>query len=405
MNLLQPETALLDDIRVLSSNLVGRIRGFVDDTRVRRIAANYSANAEQRRVDLGFNAFALVSDIYYRENFHSDIMVAILDPRGAHGHGDRFLRLFLEFLRDRHHLDINPDDYRNAQVVRESARIDVLIWDKTSGKAIIVENKINGAGDMDRQVARYLEEVEDVRHMTCDAIIYLTLQLKGWPGTHGWHDDEKDRVNRLLKPICAFADAPDDLYSGWLGPCVGLAADSSLEVAHVIRQYRQLILKLGQNAMNQPLMEEFYSLLKEGERYKAAVQVADIMKQLPAFRCQRLYEGFLGRREPFFGLSIYGNTTLIFEGLPIEGGARIKIDIDNDHPCKTTVSFWDNADRPDHKLPRKILDAIHRTEDFNETSDGRPAKSFDFPSGEEDLDKFIEKFLASLQGYVRPASA
>lgn len=399
---LTEEVRLLDEISENTSRLLRRFQDFVDDPDLRDLGSRFAENLKKREVNLGFNAFALASDVYHRENLHSDVMAAILDPRGSHGQGDQFLMLFLQFLRDWHQLDLDPDDYRDALIEREPGRIDVLIRGTRGDqpKAIIIENKINGAGDMDRQVVRYLETVEDGWNFKCEAIIYLTLQLKGFPGTHGWTAAQRDRVFPLLKPICAFADSSDDLHSGWLAPCIQSTADSSPEVAHVIRQYQLLILKLGRNAMNQPLMEEFYELLKDGERYKAAIQLSDIMNQLPAFRCQRLLNHFQGRSRPFSSVGPYLATTLIFIGLPIEGGGPIKIDVDNDNPTKTTVSFWDQEDRSENKLPKEILRSIGRLDDFNEFSGDRPAKTFAFPLGEAALYEFLTGFLASLQQYV-----
>lgn len=48
--------------------------------------------------DLGFNPFALMSDMYYRENFHSDIIRAILDPNGPHRENGLFLLSFVNLL-------------------------------------------------------------------------------------------------------------------------------------------------------------------------------------------------------------------------------------------------------------------------------------------------------------------
>jgi hypothetical protein len=403
MNLLESETALLDDIHALSSNLVGRVRRFVDDHQVRRIAATYAANAARRKVDLGFNAFALVSEIYHRENLHSDVMAAILDPQGAHGQGDRFLRLFLEFLRDKHQVALDLDDYRDASVEREPGRIDLLIRGAHGDrrKAIIVENKINGAPDMERQVAGYLKKVEDVWSLKCDAIIYLTLQQKGWPGTHGWDDDEKDRVNSLLKPICAFADAPDDLYYGWLGPCVATAADSSLEVTHVIRQYRQILLKLGQTAMNQPLMEAFYDLMKDPERHQTALSVTAMVNDLPAFRCQRLMEMFQRKASPFRKVYFYRQDLLVFENCGVE---NLKIHVETTQPGRTVVSFWNCIEEDQiETTPRKILTDLNLIDQFSCVR-GWFNRDFSFPSGEKDLEDFLAGFLSRLQDHLKPST-
>lgn len=397
MNLLLAETALLEDIRVLSEDFFGRVRGFVDDPVVRTMASTHAANAARRKVDLGFNPFALVSDVYHRENFHSDVLATVLDPHGAHGQGDRFLRLFLEFLRDRYHLAIDPDDYRNATVIRESARIDVLIWDEISRKALILENKINGAGDMERQVVRYLEEVVDVRRLTCDTIVYLTLLQKKLPDRTDWTLPEIHRVEPLLRLVCAYEESgrDDDLYHGWLKACVDHCPVA--DVALVIDQYRQILLKLGQNAMNQPLMEAFYDLMKDPERHKTALSVIAMVNDLPAFRCQRLMEAFQRKASPFRKVYSYRPDLLVFENCGVE---NLKIHVETTHPERTVVSFWNCIEGEQiDTTPRKILSDLDRIDQFV-CNEGWFNREFGFPSGEELLSEFLEDFLKKLHQYI-----
>ena len=118
-------------------------------------AARLHRLGERKDASLGFNAFALVSDTYYRENFHSDIIRAILDPHSGHGEGALFLQKFVDFISTEARTtgkakladmlrNLAVDD--SAEVTREEGRVDVKI--KASEWTIIVENKINGAGDM-----------------------------------------------------------------------------------------------------------------------------------------------------------------------------------------------------------------------------------------------------------------
>ena len=65
-----------------------------------RCAKNFRRLANKEDVSLGFNAFALVSNTYHRENFHSDILAAILNPLSEHGEGALFLKQFLTFIAD-----------------------------------------------------------------------------------------------------------------------------------------------------------------------------------------------------------------------------------------------------------------------------------------------------------------
>ncbi len=47
------------------------------------------------RTDIGFNVFTLSSDFYYRENFHSDIIKAFLNPRDKHNEENKYLNKFI----------------------------------------------------------------------------------------------------------------------------------------------------------------------------------------------------------------------------------------------------------------------------------------------------------------------
>lgn len=403
MSPLSDHVNLLNAICGLSTDLLDSLHAFVDD--LKHLAHEYEENQKgiKQASDLGFNAFAMVSDVYHRENFHSDVIAAILDPDGAHGQRNQHLHLFLKFLRDHHEVPLSLKDYENAQVKREPGRIDLLISDKKSKKTIIVENKINGAGDMNRQVVRYLETVEDKWGQKCDAIIYLCLDQIKTPQTHGWTDSERMRVKPLLRSVIAYENEPKDLCQGWLTACAETTPDS--EVSHVIRQYQQLILKLGQNAMNKPLMQKYYELMENETRYNAALSLVAMMKDLHAYRAQRLYEEYLPKRQPFLHSYLYKSEYTIFEGLPITEGSRIKIDIETWPDDHTKLCLWDNADMEQGILPKRILKEIGLLDKFsNPGGNGRWYYSdFQFPKGEAALRAFMDDFLQRLQNYVESA--
>ena len=71
--------SLLREIVVLNNASFGAINGLVTNSGM-RVASDYRAALRKRDVDIGFNLFALISDLYYRENFHSDILRALIDP-------------------------------------------------------------------------------------------------------------------------------------------------------------------------------------------------------------------------------------------------------------------------------------------------------------------------------------
>jgi hypothetical protein len=375
------------------------VKSFLQSEEVINITRSFHSNMVRREVDVGFNVFALVSDVYHKENLHSDVLAAILDPEGLHKRGDLFLRLFLEYLREHHGLNISAASFQNSQVVRESGRMDLLIFDDVSREAIIIENKINGAGDMERQVARYLKDVEDTRRYRCKGIVYLTLHQKGQPSYRGWSPSEIQRVTPLLVPVAAFDDSPQDLCSGWLARCVKEATATDDGVRHVLQQYHQIILKMGQDAMNQPLMETFLDMLRDPNCQRTVSSIATMWRDLPAYRSLRLFERFRGRHSPFFEISLYRPTLLMFEGIPLEKGARIKIHIDTSSDKQSLMVFWDNED-DSAALPRAILSDLGMMDHFSEHNVSSFAHAYAFPAGEDALGDDLERFLQQLREYV-----
>lgn len=357
---------------------------------IRRLADRYAECVRKRDVNIGFNLFHLISEVYHRENLHSDIMHALLDPSGKHGEGSLFLRLFLKHLGDHQHVNLCLADYSQATVTREDARIDLLIRDNESKKAIIIENKINGAHDMDRQVVRYLEIVEDSWGFQCDAIVYLCLNRKTLPDRSGWKEVEKSRVTPLLRVVCAYDESEDDLFNGWLLDC--LDSSQNDEVKHVIRQYRDSILKIGRNLMNQPVMDEFYQMINQRDHYDAAISLAPMIADLPSYRCQKLVETFQ-IESPFNKVWYYNSCMAVFDGLR---DRRIKIHMTTSSADNTTVQFWNNEDSdPEGELPRQILQDIGMNDSFS-FDDGWFTKEFKFPDKEEDLYSFLGEFLSKL---------
>ena len=124
-----------------------------------------------------FTVFEVISDLYYRENFHSDLIAFFLDPNENHGMGSLGIELLIDLIVEETGWHINANDYDDSTVVREEGRIDILIRDDYSKHAILVENKMNNAGDMDRQIPRYCDILEEQGYII-DAAVYLPMLKK-----------------------------------------------------------------------------------------------------------------------------------------------------------------------------------------------------------------------------------
>ena len=143
------------------------------------------------------------------ENDHTRILLAILKS-GQDNEGQNLpvLRSFTHQMGIDCNLDgIKRSDIRfNKGYIVENNRsfIDGLIY-KEKEFAIIIENKIEGAGDQRKQIERYIESLNKFEEVTLDNIwvIYLTkdgtLHDTGRPTEESYNEDSQYNIdNRLL---------------------------------------------------------------------------------------------------------------------------------------------------------------------------------------------------------------
>ena len=215
---------------------------------------------EQKKKQVGFNLLTASSYTSHLENFHSDIIAALLNPKGLHGEGSLFLELLIDFLNKNYHTKIDKSNFRNAIVTREKGRIDIWIRDEVSKCAIIIENKINNASDTANQLDNYYNFSTDKEYDVC-CIIYLSLG-----GYKTAPNAENNEVNKLVKNIPAYSKTLPDLYNGWL--LKSLTQNIHTDTYTFVYQYAKLIPYLSNNNMNTDIKEEFYEFLSQNKAKK-----------------------------------------------------------------------------------------------------------------------------------------
>lgn len=371
------------------------------------LAQEYEENLEKRNADIGFNLFELISDHYYRETFHSDILNALLDPEQKHGEKDKFLKLFLHYLNSQHEAKINLTHYSDAKVVKEEGRIDILI--KGCKHAIIIENKINGAVDQKKQLPRYLMKIRD--SYSCDAIVYLRLNGIAGPSEEGWMDGEFElqlieELKRKLKVICAYDETNKDLLNGWILKCRDEAKENS-DAQHILRQYGEIIRKLGGNIMNKPIMDAFYEMMVEGNKLKIALSLNAMVDDLILYRTEKIRDKFKDDIAPFLKIDICGTNDAYFEG-EIWRDANIGLDI-GVGPESYLLTFWDKKDPEGTKgHAMEILNQINCFDEYEHECDWHGKfvmrRKFVFPSEEVDLIMHIKDFKKKLAEVVKSMS-
>ena len=254
-------------------------------TKVREICSRANRPPE----DLGFNPFALMSDMYYRENFHSDILAAILDPNGSHNEKGLFLRSFIHLLASLADEQCKPaiaEKLRKLRisdeivVSREDYRTDIAIYSARDPWSILIENKINYANDMERQLVRYRNKwTDDDLHLEPVAIVYLTpTDWKTQPEMHNWTESEKHDVKKLLISLSGYMSGKKCLYD-WLRQCELESVFFNNKA--VLAQYASLVKQQAGVDMNE---RDFVALLKQADESHICIDdLNSTLNLLPQF--------------------------------------------------------------------------------------------------------------------------
>ena len=275
-----------------------------------------------------YNIFSISKLGTQLEDFHSDIIYSLLNPNGLHNEGDIYLKMFLDFLNNKYSLKkIHLNDFNNAEVYREAGRLDISILDYKSKKAIIFENKINNAPDMDEQLDRYFIWCNE-RGFEVVGIIYLSLRgLKLAPTMK----NDADVFN-----IGAFSNCSDDIVSGWLNPSIG--ATKNIENTSLIIQYKKLLTFLGYKSMETALLDEFYKLASDKKLIEKIEKLKELSDKIPEYRTDKLVKEIQDFK-PFKKSYRYKPNYMLYEFF-IENDNSFKIDIEFEKNGSAYLYFW-----------------------------------------------------------------
>lgn len=274
-------------------NMIGAhmasVKAFLSNSHIRSIGWEYN-EAKNSQPENPFNVFTMASDLYYRENFHSDIIKVFLDPSENHNEGNVFLYAFIDFINDNFgdKVCISKQDYTSAKVEREPGKIDILVSSEASKHCIVIENKMYNAVDMHRQLPRYYDFMTGLGY-TIDAIVYLPLDANKRPDQSTWTETDKQHVLPLLCPVPAYQKKGMNLVNGWLEPCT--LKTKNLDCVSVLRQYSELIKILSNNIMDNVILEKFYNtLLEKEENLQSAISIRNMLNDIPAYMKDRIID-------------------------------------------------------------------------------------------------------------------
>ena len=352
------------------------------------------------RMDKGFNVFYLISDYYYRETFHGDILYSLLSPQEKHGGGTLFVELFIEMINKEKQL-VDKKDYRTVTVEREygtkdgdeMGRIDLLIIGENN-HCVVIENKLNDAGDTVHQLPKYRNDLTNKGYVI-DAFVYIPKNPDKWPDTSDWGENAKMDIENKLVVIPAYKVGKTNLIDNWLSLAENKTQND--DARFVIKHYKELLKNLTIDVMDTNILGKFYNVLLQEDNLKTAKSIRDMLSQtngIPGYMANRIKDKYGRSCTPFDRVWIHSNNDAVF-GKVVINGIELKIDI----WCYDTgykVIFW----APDEKVKEEdfvqLALKIEALKDF-EKQDGINwyVKHFGF-NDEKGLFAFLDQVLAKL---------
>lgn len=297
---------------------------------------NHLKNIQDEKLLNSYNLFTISSYNAYLENFHSDVIAILLNPEERHNQQNLFLNLFLDYLIFQG-VELKKEDYNLCDITREQGRIDIWIKDNTSKKSIIIENKINNAGDQENQLENYYNYAKTAGFQI-DSIVYLTLNgKKNAPLT------DTNELNEKIINISAFTNSQNDLSNGWLFKCYEKSKDEHNR--SFIFQYLKLIKHLSQIGMDKQIKDDFYSVINKEGGFEKTKAIAELVNKLEEYRADLFFTRINNEYLPFKKIYRWRPNHWLFENYN-DNGTIFKLDVHFHSNGSARIDFW-NPNQPE----------------------------------------------------------
>lgn len=209
-----------------------------------------------------FNVFTALNKEFDEVNLHSRFISYLLSPKSGHGMNESFCEIFVREILNLNKGQFDLQDFEvlpNEKTKSEYKEIDILIINKKTKQAIIIENKIfakdsNRKKDTkkndgyDGQLERYYNTIKkgidkdgnEIHNFQCNTVFiyYLTMFESKQPS--------KESIGKLNNlPVIYYGNE----IRNWLNECIQIIPDEKSLVAKTIQQYLSLVNKLTHNDM------------------------------------------------------------------------------------------------------------------------------------------------------------
>lgn len=355
-----------------------------------------------------FNIFSAISDVYKRENYNSDILRLILNPKTEDMGDSVYLKQFLLFIGlDEEDIRKYFGKFESVEVLREKHRIDILIRNKKY--AVIIESKINETIDQPNQLVRYYKRVTEDDKLTVLKVVYLTLIPQKKPCfdydsenktdgiTKESFENYVDAIKERLLCIPAVSDKSQDkgkTLKDFLESCKNQATTELGRV--VISQYSKLLEKTGGDVLmlepEKKLIQEIYSSKK---RINDALSFVEVWEKKDTIIAEIYREKFSDRHKDW----IYDESDETFYKSFADENLSLYYAPDYFYQLGFKSEKINQAKA---KILKGLLNELsHEGLNIQYSDYEKPWVYIDFEHHEEPIDEFFEKMMDTLDELIK----
>lgn len=237
--------------------------------------------------------FQNISDSYYHENYHSDILAYYLKNKFVK---KQFIN-WINKVKVKCEADlIQYQDYESGPIYRESNRIDIVIFNNDESKAIIIENKSNNAVDQANQIFRYFQILKK-RNVIVESIVYINKSANKWPILFDLTKDDKKEIEGLIIPIQLVGES--SLCENVIDKVILNTNDIRLN--GLSQEIKSLFYFITYGGTNMDSLEQFYNELKKDNNFEKMLTSIKAFNDIPIFLADR-YKNYL--------ITIFPKTTI-----------------------------------------------------------------------------------------------
>ncbi|MBK1885618.1 PD-(D/E)XK nuclease family protein [Marinobacter sp. DY40_1A1] len=272
-----------------------------------RFEGDQAAQKQQGLND--FNLLSSVLSVNDEVRLHTRFIYSLLNPKGKHYQGTRFLELFLEAIGRQDWLL----DFSSVTVLKEHCpdgqQDQIDLWITDGKRQIVIENKLS-AQDQKRQVARYLKAVGATNPEQADdtLFIYLTKNRQS-PSDFGLGDlmvcqQTRRLLNANRQPVAHYQNlsyrrhTQQNSIHAWLDSCTQ-AVERQSNIAWALQDYQAVVERATKEYVSKvkTLKDVLDEGIAQGKRHHE--QALQLTKELPSIHASWLEQALTSKLEAF----------------------------------------------------------------------------------------------------------